>query len=146
MRTRAFTVFVPVLVLCAAATAGAQQPPAAGATTGTPTYRRFRELAATNPELDARHKLYQFRVVEELYDVEQDPDCLKNLIAESNHAAARDKLRADLDAWMIKTGDPMLEVFRRRDDAAYREAYVAAQERETGLPNVIVPPSRRPQS
>ena len=38
MRTRALTVFVPVLVLCAAATAGAQQPPAAGATAGTPTF------------------------------------------------------------------------------------------------------------
>jgi N-sulfoglucosamine sulfohydrolase len=100
------------------------------ATTGTPTYRRMRDLSASNPALAARHKLYQFRVVEELYDVEHDPDCLKNLINEPAYASQRDQLRKDLDAWMVKTSDPMLEVFRRRDDAAFREAYVAAQERE----------------
>jgi hypothetical protein len=31
---------------------------------------------------------------------------------------------------MVKTSDPMLEVFRRRDDSAFREAYVQAQEHE----------------
>jgi N-sulfoglucosamine sulfohydrolase len=100
------------------------------ATSGTPTYRRFRQLAATDAALAARHKLYQFRVVEELYDVEHDPDCLKNLIDDPAYAGQRDQLRRDLEAWMVKTGDPMLEVFRRRDDAAFREAYVQSQERE----------------
>jgi N-sulfoglucosamine sulfohydrolase len=100
------------------------------ATTGTPTYRRFRELAATDPKLAERHKLYQHRVVEELYNVEHDRDCLKNLVSDPAHAAARDQLRRDLEAWMIKTNDPMLEVFRKRHDPAFREAYVAAQERE----------------
>jgi N-sulfoglucosamine sulfohydrolase len=100
------------------------------ATTGTPTYRRFRQLAAADPALAARHKLYQFRVVEELYDVEHDPDCLKNLIDDPAYAGQRDQLRQNLEAWMVKTADPMLEVFRRRDDAAFREAYVQGQERE----------------
>jgi N-sulfoglucosamine sulfohydrolase len=100
------------------------------ATTGTSTYRRMRELAATDPAIAARHKLYQFRVVEELYDVEHDPDCLKNLIDDPAYASQRDQLRQQLEAWMVKTSDPMLEVFRRRDDAAFRESYVAAQERE----------------
>jgi N-sulfoglucosamine sulfohydrolase len=100
------------------------------ATTGTPTYRRFRELAAADPTLAARHKLYQFRVVEELYDVEHDPDCLKNLIDDTAYASQRDALRHDLDNWMVKTSDPMLEVFRRRNDAIFREEYVQAQERE----------------
>lgn len=100
------------------------------ATTGTPTYRRFRELAQADTKLAARHKLYQFRVVEELYDVEQDPDCLKNLIDDPAYASRRDELRQALDAWMVKTHDPMLEVFRQRDDPAFREAYVVAQEKE----------------
>jgi N-sulfoglucosamine sulfohydrolase len=100
------------------------------ATTGTPTYRRMHELAASDPNIAARHKLYQFRVVEELYDIEHDPDCLKNLINDPASAPARDRLRGDLEQWMIKTHDPMLEVFRRRDDADFREAYVHAQERE----------------
>jgi N-sulfoglucosamine sulfohydrolase len=100
------------------------------ATTGTPTYRRMRELAATDPKIAERHKLYQFRVVEELYDVEHDPDCLHNLLADPAHAKDREALQQDLEAWMVKTRDPMLEVFRKRHDAAFREAYVAAQERE----------------
>jgi N-sulfoglucosamine sulfohydrolase len=100
------------------------------ATTGTSTYRRLHELAATDPTLAARHKLYQFRVVEELYDVERDPDCLKNLIDNPAYVSQRDQLRQDLDKWMVKTNDPMLEVFRHRDDAAFREAYVQTQERE----------------
>jgi N-sulfoglucosamine sulfohydrolase len=100
------------------------------ATTGTPTYRRFRDLAQNDAALAARHKLYQFRVVEELYDVERDPDCLHNLIHDAKSASDRDALRAALDQWMVKTGDPMLEVFRKRDDAAFREAYVRGQERE----------------
>ncbi|HEX5102941.1 MAG TPA: sulfatase-like hydrolase/transferase, partial [Pirellulaceae bacterium] len=100
------------------------------ATTGTPTYRRFRELAASDPKLAARHKLYQYRVVEELYDVELDPDCLKNLIEDPAHASQCDELRKMLEGWMVKTNDPMLEVFRRRSDAEFREAYVQAQERE----------------
>ena len=31
---------------------------------------------------------------------------------------------------MVRTSDPMLDVFRQRGDAAAREAYVAAQEKE----------------
>jgi N-sulfoglucosamine sulfohydrolase len=100
------------------------------ATTGTPTYRRFRELAQTDPQLAKRHELYQHRVVEELYDVEHDPDCLRNLIDDPVHASQRDELRGQLEAWMIKTGDPMLEVYRRRGDAAFREAYMKTVERE----------------
>jgi N-sulfoglucosamine sulfohydrolase len=100
------------------------------ATTGTPTYRRFRELAQSDAALAARHKLYQFRVVEELYDVENDPDCLHNLIGDAKRASERDGLRSTLDQWMVTTGDPMLEVFRKRDDPAFREAYVRGQERE----------------
>jgi N-sulfoglucosamine sulfohydrolase len=69
-------------------------------------------------------------VVEELYDVQHDPDCLKNLIDDPQHAADRDHLRQMLDDWMIKTADPMLDVFRKRNDAAFRESYVQAQERE----------------
>jgi N-sulfoglucosamine sulfohydrolase len=100
------------------------------ATTGTPTYRRLRDLANQDPQLAARHKLYQYRVVEELYDVEHDPDCLHNLIADPKFASQRDELCTALDAWMVKTRDPMLEVFRERDDAAFREAYVVSQEKE----------------
>jgi N-sulfoglucosamine sulfohydrolase len=102
----------------------------ATATTGTPTYRRLAALARTDDKLAARHKLYQYRVVEELYDVERDPDCLHNLIDSPAHREVLVSLQATLEQWMKQTGDGMLTVFQQRDDAAAREAYVAAQEKE----------------
>jgi N-sulfoglucosamine sulfohydrolase len=102
----------------------------ATATTGTPTYRRMAQLAETNETIAARHDLYQHRVVEELYDVANDPDCLVNLIEAPAHQQELARLRAALDAWMAETGDHMLDVFRNRDDPDAREAYVRQKEKE----------------
>ncbi|MCA8990936.1 MAG: sulfatase [Planctomycetaceae bacterium] len=102
----------------------------ATATSGTSTYRRFAELAKSDPVLAARHDLYQHRVVEELYDVVQDPDCLQNLIDSPNHQDAVRDLRSQLEFWMIETGDDLLPVFRQRDNAEVREAYVVGKEQE----------------
>jgi N-sulfoglucosamine sulfohydrolase len=102
----------------------------ATATTGTPTYRRMAELAATNETIAARHDLYQHRVVEELYDVANDPDCLVNLIDAPAHQQELTRLREALETWMVETGDHMLDVFRNRDNAAAREAYVRQKEKE----------------
>ncbi len=102
----------------------------ATATTGTPTYRRMAELAKTDETIEARHDLYQHRVVEELYDVQNDPDCLVNLIDSPQHQRELGRLRAALDASMFETGDHMLEVFRNRDDPDAREAYVQMKEKE----------------
>ena len=102
----------------------------ATATTVTPTYRRMAELAQTDETIQARHDLYQHRVVEELYDIEDDPDCLVNLIDSSQHRQELTRLRTALEAWMVDTGDHMLDVFRNRDDPAAREAYVQMKEKE----------------
>lgn len=102
----------------------------ATATTGTPTYRRLAELARSDTSLAARHELYQHRVVEELYDVQNDPDCLKNLIDDPALQPELAGLRRALEAWMVKTGDHALEAMRQRNDPAAREAYVLEKERE----------------
>ncbi len=102
----------------------------ATATTGTPTYRRMAELAETDERIAARHELYRHRVVEELYDVENDPDCLVNLIDDPERQEDLARLREALESWMVATGDHMLDVFRHRDDPAVREAYVQAKEKE----------------
>ena len=102
----------------------------ATATTGTPTYRRMAELAKTDETIAARHDLYQHRVVEELYDVQNDPDCLVNLIDNPAHKQELAKLRQTLEEWMVNTGDHILDVFRHRDDPEVREAYVQKKEQE----------------
>ena len=102
----------------------------ATATTGTVTYRRLVDLAKQDNRLAKRLDLYKHRVPEELYDVANDPDCLHNLIAEPGHQAALPSLRSELEGWMKRTKDPMLAVFQKRNDAAYREAYVQKEEEE----------------
>ena len=102
----------------------------ATATSGTPTYRRMAELARSDERVAARHDLYQHRVVEELYDVVKDPDCLVNLIAVPAQKEALAELREAMEAWMVETDDHILAAFRARNDPAAREAYVQLKEAE----------------
>jgi N-sulfoglucosamine sulfohydrolase len=99
------------------------------ATYGTPTFRRMTELAATRPGIAARHRLLRHRVAEELYDVDSDPDCLHNLAGDPAHRRELERLRGLLDDWMTATADPVLEVFRRRDDEPFRRAWIARLEK-----------------
>jgi N-sulfoglucosamine sulfohydrolase len=102
----------------------------ATATKGTATYRRMVELAKTDAKLAKRLKLFDHRVVEELYDVEKDPDCLKNLVDDPAHIDNLVRLRSQLEAWMVTTADPILAVFRDRENPAARAAYMAQVEKE----------------
>ncbi|MCA8987470.1 MAG: sulfatase [Planctomycetaceae bacterium] len=102
----------------------------ASATTGTVTYRRLAKLAKENSYFEERHDLYQHRVPEELYDISKDPDCLHNLIAEPDARQELTRLRSELEDWMNRTEDPLLHVYLKRDDAAYREAAIQKLEQE----------------
>ena len=102
----------------------------ATATKGTVTYRRMKALAPQNPEIAARLDLFEHRVPEELYQYSVDPDARNNLADSESHRADYARLTAALEAWMVKTGDPMLEVFRGRADPNVREAYMAKVEAE----------------
>lgn len=99
-----------------------------GATAGTPTCRQMRVLAKTDPQIAARIDLFDHRVPEEAYEVSYDPDALTNLIDKPEHAAQVAALEKALEAWMVRTKDPLLEVFRKRDDAAFREEFMKEQE------------------
>ena len=46
------------------------------------------------------------RPAEELYDLDQDPEQLRNIVDDDAHASAKAELRAALDRWMIETADP----------------------------------------
>ncbi len=103
----------------------------ATATTGTVTYRRMATLAKSDARLAKRLAMYKYRVPEELYDVSVDPDCLNNIIDSSEHKMVLNQLQERLKWWMKKTGDPMLTVFERRNDAEFRESVVQRQEQES---------------
>lgn len=95
-----------------------------GATNGTSTARQVRVLAKNNEQIAARIDLFDHRVPEEAYEVRYDPDALTNLIAKPENAAQVATLEKALEDWMVKTNDPLLEVFRKRDDAVFREQYM----------------------
>jgi len=88
----------------------------------------MKALAPGNPELAARLDLFDHRVPEELYRYASDPDATKNLIGDESFKPEYERLTKALEAWMEKTGDPLLEVFRGRADAAVREAFMAKVE------------------
>ncbi len=101
-----------------------------GATNGTATCRQMRVLAKNNAQVAARIDLFDHRVPEEAYEVKYDPDALTNLIAKPENAAQVAMLEKALEDWMVRTHDPLLEVFRHRDDAAYREQHIAGLEEQ----------------
>jgi N-sulfoglucosamine sulfohydrolase len=96
----------------------------ATATKGTDTYREMNVLAKTDSNVAARLNLFEHRVPEELYNYAIDSDALKNLADDPNYQAEYRRITSDLEAWMVQTRDPMLEVFRKRKDKSVREAYM----------------------
>jgi N-sulfoglucosamine sulfohydrolase len=80
------------------------------------TMAAMNQAAKTDPSIAARVDLFRYRVPEEFYDLEKDPDCLVNLIASPDHKKTIKGLQAKLVAQMKKTKDPMLKAFENRTD------------------------------
>jgi N-sulfoglucosamine sulfohydrolase len=102
----------------------------ATATMGTVSYREMQALAKSDAEVARRLDLFEHRVPEELYNYATDADALRNLVADPAYQAEYARLTQALEAWMVQTKDPMLEVFRQRRDPAAREAYMAMVEQQ----------------
>ncbi len=100
----------------------------ATATTGTMTYRQMVRRAASEPEVAARLQLFDHRVLEELYHVADDPDCLQNLANHPDHQTTLATLRSQLAASLQATGDPVAPLVASIEDAALREKYMAAED------------------
>jgi len=78
------------------------------------TFRAMQEAARTDPQIAERVKLFLYRLPEELYDFESDPDALHNLIGDPKYKPEIDRLRRQLLDNMTRTADPLREVFRKR--------------------------------
>ena len=101
------------------------------ATQGTKTYKRMQELAPTSEMMQKRLDLFNHRVVEELYDVQKDPDCLTNLVKSKDHQNILQEMQTQLKTWMHETGDHAIVAFEGRTDPAIRRAYVDQVQKET---------------
>ena len=82
------------------------------------TMKAMVEAAATDPAAAQRVEMFRHRAMEELYDLQKDPDCLNNLIGKAEHAAVAKKLQSLLREWMVESGDPVLAAFENRKSPA----------------------------
>ena len=94
------------------------------ATTGTLSYRTMEKLAAVDGEIAERLNLFKHRVPEELYDYENDPDALVNLIDDPAYKDVLKELRREMRRVMVDSNDPLLELFDQREDKAFISAKV----------------------
>ena len=72
--------------------------------------------AESDSAIADRIQLFRYRVPEEFYDLRNDPDCLHNLIDQSEHAGTIAAMQQQLIDHMKRTSDPMLEAFLNRTD------------------------------
>jgi N-sulfoglucosamine sulfohydrolase len=92
------------------------------------TFNAMQEAAKGDPEVAARVKLFEYRVLEEFFDFENDPEGLHNLIASTEHQDEIAEMRTALAEEMKATDDPALEAFLGRDDPAKLVEFMKQQE------------------
>jgi len=88
------------------------------------TMKAMNEAAQTDPAIAARVKVFRYRAPEELYDLEKDPNCLRNLVDSPQHLEVLQRYRQTLRAWMVRTRDPLLAAFDHRDDRQVVDATI----------------------
>jgi N-sulfoglucosamine sulfohydrolase len=102
------------------------------------TMRAMVEAAENSPEVAERVRMFRYRAMEELYDLQRDPDCLDNLVGKAAYAEELERRRGEMRAWMKETGDPLLAAFEVRGEpekvkaalvAVYGANYTRAAER-----------------
>jgi N-sulfoglucosamine sulfohydrolase len=71
------------------------------------TMRAMRKAAETDPRIAARVKLFLYRVPEELYDYEKDPDARTNLANDPAHQDVLARFRAAMQKQMKEVADPL---------------------------------------
>ena len=96
------------------------------------TFKAMRAAAETNPQVAARVRLFQYRVVEEFYDFENDPDALHNLISDPSYRKDIEMMRKELLEWMKRTNDAALEALRNRKSPEALKKFMAEQDARGG--------------
>ena len=90
-------------------------------------------LAAGDSTIAARLNHFHHNTLEEFYDYENDPDALHNLIDDPQYADEITRHRATMKRFMEGSQDPVLEVFERRNEAAFVSDWVDRQQAESDL-------------
>ena len=76
--------------------------------------KAMRQAAERDKAIAARVRLFLYRVREELYDFEKDPDGLHNLADVPKYRAELDRMRKAMLAHMGRIGDPQLPALKKQ--------------------------------
>ena len=96
-------------------------------TTAGLTFNAMVAAGATDGAIQERVDLFRYRVKEEFFDYEKDPDALHNLIDDPAYKKEIDKYRKIMENHLAATNDPVLAPFRKRDDDAFVQNYMENQ-------------------
>jgi len=96
------------------------------------TFKAMQAAAKTDPKIAARVKFFQYRIIEEFYDLANDPDALHNLSNDSKYKKELDKMRKELLNWMKSTNDMALEAFKNRNSPETLKKFMAEQDARSG--------------
>ncbi|MDD7985561.1 sulfatase-like hydrolase/transferase [Lentisphaera marina] len=104
----------------------------ASATKGTLAYKEMARLAAEGDiHWQKRLNMYNHRQSEELYNYHVDPHALKDLSKNPEYAEKIKELRATLAKSMEHTGDPLLKLFKERDNESLIQDHLAKVDAES---------------
>jgi N-sulfoglucosamine sulfohydrolase len=78
------------------------------------TFAAMQEAAKKDEAIAARLKMFLNRTQEELYDYEEDPDSLKNLISDPEYADALRLIRKKMLETLVMTQDPLADTYSER--------------------------------
>jgi N-sulfoglucosamine sulfohydrolase len=77
------------------------------------SFKAMRAAAQNDEWIASRVQLFEYRVKEEWYDIENDPDALNNRIHDPEHQAEIQSFRNKLMTYMDSTNDPVAHQFRQ---------------------------------
>lgn len=97
-------------------------------TTSGLSFKAMQRAAASDETVAERVRFFQYRTVEEFYDLRTDPDALHNLIDDPAYARQVASFRRAMEQKMRECGDNALEAFLNRTDSAALHRYVTAQQ------------------
>ncbi len=103
----------------------------ATATTGTMTYRQMVKRAPGEVDIATRLELFDHRVLEEFYRVDDDPDCLQNLAGHTDHQKTLVSMREQLAETLQAFGDPVAPVLAKVENSEIRNVYMAVEDERT---------------
>ena len=92
------------------------------------TFKAMQAAVKTDPEIAARVRLFQYRLVQEFYDVANDPDALHNLIDDPKYEKEIEKMRSELLEWMKRTNDPALQALQNHTSPEALKKFMAEQD------------------